>query len=142
MENLPITYLRRPLGVSCNKRSLRDQFQTKSRLYSLLGGVSFFLKLEKLSQSSQQLIAYLHISFPCLKSQTLLHKNLGRGTRWQEISILLAPNEMVGLGFEFIIVKNLGFLIKQWWRYCKKGNMLWRRVLQSIYSLPNMFLSF
>lgn len=40
-----------------------------------------------------------------------------------------APKELGGLGIGFIRMKNLGLLLKWWWRLCGEDEALWKKVL-------------
>lgn len=54
---------------------------------------------------------------------------------------LEAARKTGGLGFGSIQVKNLGFLLKWWWIYCKDDDQLWKRVISSVHNLPNNFFT-
>lgn len=53
---------------------------------------------------------------------------------WHDIE---APTDLGGLGVSLMVVKNLGFLLKWWWRLCEPHDSLWKRVLKSIQIVNN-----
>lgn len=56
---------------------------------------------------------------------------------WKELE---APKELGGLGFGSLILKNLGLLLKWWWRFGLDKASLWKRIVQSINRIPSNFL--
>lgn len=52
-----------------------------------------------------------------------------------------APKHLGGLGIGSIKLKNLGLLLKWFWRFCNSDDQLWKNVLQLVHQLPNEFLS-
>ena len=54
---------------------------------------------------------------------------------WSSIEL---PKELGGLGVGNIMYKNLVLLFKWWWRYSESGNVLWKRIVRSVYDLKSL----
>lgn len=46
-----------------------------------------------------------------------------------------------GLSLGSIKVKNLGLLLKWWFRFCNEGELLWKNVISLVHSFPNKILT-
>ena len=55
--------------------------------------------------------------------------------KWSSIEL---PKELGGLGVGNIMYKNLILLFKWWWRYSESDNVLWKRILMSVYDLKHL----
>lgn len=51
------------------------------------------------------------------------------------------PKELGGLAVGSIRMKNLGLLLKWWWRFCTEDESLWRRVIASIHNISSQSMN-
>lgn len=52
------------------------------------------------------------------------------------------PKHLGGLGLRNLNLKNLGLLLKWWWRFSKDDESLWKRILKSTQSIESNYASF
>lgn len=53
-------------------------------------------------------------------------------TQWRKLA---APKEMGGLGIGDLKLKNLGLLLKWWWKYSVDQGSLWKKTVQSVHGI-------
>lgn len=155
VENLPISYLGMPLGISYKSKKAWEPVITrvqkrmslwKSKLLSNAGRAQlirsvlhnlplYYLSIFKLPHSIAKKLISIQTKFFWGSNESRLKLPT---VAWNKLE---APKELGGLGLGSLKLKNYGLLIKWWWRFCYVDDALWKRVLQSIHNLPNKFLS-
>ena len=152
-SSCPFTYLGFPLGGNMNRDSAwhpvvkRNQTRLaswKTKILSRAGRLTliksvlnslpvYYLSMFKMPKSVALKIVRLQRRF--FWGGSCRDKFGSPMVNWSHIQL---PKELGGLGVGNILHKNLILLFKWWWRFSDSNDMLWKRILTSVYGIKGL----
>lgn len=155
VERLRMKYLGLPLGANSKSSKIwtpmldkikqklslwRSKFLSKARRLQLIQSVLSGLPLYYLSFFRMPTVVARNII--AIQTRFFWEEDVNNrkiaSISWKQIKI---PKNLGGLRVGLIKLKNLGMLLKWFWRLCQSEDQLWKKVVQSIHQIPNQFMT-